>query len=88
MSALFCENAPLICPKSVKSAVHILAVFVGARGMSGFIAAKGGGPGFNLWGSFKLPSLQTSKLPQKASPGDRGSLFGAWRGADYSSESE
>ena len=31
----------------------------------GFIAARGGGSGFNLWGSSKLPSLQTSKLPEK-----------------------
>ena len=29
----------------------------------GLIAAKGGGPGFNLCGSSKPPNLQTSKLP-------------------------
>ena len=34
-----------------------------SRAAFGLIAAKGGGPGFNLCGSSKPPSLQTSKLP-------------------------
>ena len=33
------------------------------RTTSGLITAKGGSPGLNLWGSSKLPNLQTSKLP-------------------------
>ena len=40
-----------------------LCVFVGARAALGLIAAGGGGSGFNLRGSSKPPSLQTSKLP-------------------------
>ena len=38
-------------------------VLCGSRVASGFIAAKGGGSGFNLRGSSKLPSLQASKPP-------------------------
>ena len=64
-----CGSTPLICSKSVQSAVPILAVFVsfvflcalcGSRAASGFIAAKGGGSGFNLRAP---PNFQASKLP-------------------------
>ena len=39
-----------------------------SRAAFGLIAAKGGGPGFNLCGSSKPPSLQTSKLPLCVQP--------------------
>ena len=44
----------------------VLYVLCDSRVASGLIAAKGGDPGSNLWGSSKLPSFQTSKLPMHA----------------------
>ena len=38
-------------------------VLCGSRAAFGFIAAKGGGSGFNLRGSSKLPNFQTSNPP-------------------------
>ena len=46
----------------------VLRVLRDSRAAFGLIAAKGGGPGFNLCGSSKPPNLQTSKLPLRVLP--------------------
>ena len=43
----------------------VLRVLCECRAAFGLIVAGGDCPGFNLWGSSKLLSLQTSKLPHK-----------------------
>ena len=77
------QHAPNL-PQSAKSALPphwqssctfvVLRVLRECRVASGFIAARGGGSGFNLCGSSKPLNLQTSKLLS--------ALFGArdWRG--------
>ena len=54
------------------SAPLVLRVLRDSRAAFGLIAAKGGGPGSNLCGSSKPPSLQTSKLPWSVLPAAAG----------------
>ena len=55
-------SRPLICSKSVKSAVSPHASRALPSATFGLTVAGGDSPGLNLWGS---SSLQTSKLPNK-----------------------